>query len=201
MQVKSNSQSRQTRVCSATDWLYGPPAVNHSVTETTKLLFHQSPIQHSDYMVTGQWQCSHHWQLPAARWLHSWFLVFRKKTSVLLKTCAARIIFYRNPARYYSIIFRAQFIESIVWYGIIRVVLWSGYVISLIWGEKRCVSEMFDINVFVLWGKWNSMFPKFCGIKYLWTIFMTGQRQSSSERTYFWRIDHIEALIENVPWL
>ena len=31
------------------------------------------------------------------------------------------------------------------------------------------------------------MFPKFCGIKYLWTIFMTGQRQSFSERTYFWR--------------
>ena len=31
------------------------------------------------------------------------------------------------------------------------------------------------------------MFPKFCGIKYLGTIFMTGQRQSFSERTYFWR--------------
>ena len=31
-----------------------------------------------------------------------------------------------------------------------RVVLWSGYAISLIWGEKRCVSDMFDINVFVL---------------------------------------------------
>ena len=29
------------------------------------------------------------------------------------------VIFYRNPARYYSIIFRAQFIESIVWYSII----------------------------------------------------------------------------------
>ena len=33
---------------------------------------------------------------------------------------------------------------------IFRVVLWSGYAISLIWGEKRCVSDMFDINVFVL---------------------------------------------------
>ena len=36
---------------------------------------------------------------------------------------------------------------------VLRVVLWSGYAISLIWGEKRCVSDMFDINdinVFVL---------------------------------------------------
>ena len=32
---------------------------------------------------------------------------------------AGCVIFYRNPARYYSIIFWAQFIESIVWYGII----------------------------------------------------------------------------------
>ena len=69
----------------------------------------------------------------------------------------------------------------------LRVVLWSGYAISLIWGEKRCVSDMFDINSFCIVGKWNSMFPKFCGIKYLWTIFMTGQRQSFSERTYFWQ--------------
>ena len=30
---------------------------------------------------------------------------------------------------------------------ILRVVLWSGYAISLIWGEKQCVSDMFDINV------------------------------------------------------
>ena len=27
--------------------------------------------RHSDYMVTGQWHCSHHWQLLAAWWLHS----------------------------------------------------------------------------------------------------------------------------------
>ena len=33
---------------------------------------------------------------------------------------------------------------------LLRVVLRSGYTISLIWGEKRCVSDMFDINVFVL---------------------------------------------------
>ena len=32
----------------------------------------------------------------------------------------------------------------------LRVVLWSGYAINLIWGEKRCVSDTFDINVFVL---------------------------------------------------
>ena len=32
----------------------------------------QSPNRHSDYTVTGQWWCSHSWQLPAARWLHSW---------------------------------------------------------------------------------------------------------------------------------
>ena len=39
---------------------------------TAKLLFHQSPTLHSDYTVTGQWWCSHHWQLPAARWQHRW---------------------------------------------------------------------------------------------------------------------------------
>ena len=36
---------------------------------TGKLLFYQSRIRHSDYIVTGQWRCSHCWQLPAARWL------------------------------------------------------------------------------------------------------------------------------------
>ena len=39
------------------------------------------------------------------------------------------------------------------------------------------------------------MFPKFCGIKYLWTIFMTGQRQSFSERTYFWRNTALDATV------
>ena len=33
---------------------------------------------------------------------------------------------------------------------LLRVVLWSGSTISLICGEKRCVSDMFDIDVFVL---------------------------------------------------
>ena len=37
------------------------------------------------------------------------------------------------------------------------------------------------------------MFPKFCGIKYFWTIFITGQRQSFSERTYFWRNTTLDA--------
>ena len=37
---------------------------------TEKLLFHQSPTKHSDYTVTGQWRCSHCWQLLAAWWLH-----------------------------------------------------------------------------------------------------------------------------------
>ena len=36
---------------------------------TAKLLFHQSPMLHSDYTVTGQWQCSYCWQLPAIWWL------------------------------------------------------------------------------------------------------------------------------------
>ena len=81
-----------------------------------------------------------------------------------------------------------------------RVVLWSGYTISLIWGGKRCVSDMFDINVFCIVGKWNSMFPKFCGIKYLWTIFMTGQRQSFSERTYFWRNTTLDATVWGKIW-
>ena len=39
------------------------------------------------------------------------------------------------------------------------------------------------------------MFPKFCGIKYLWTIFMTGQRQSFSEITYFWRNTTLDATV------
>ena len=39
---------------------------------TTKLLLHQSPNRYNDYTVTGQWLCSHCWQLPAARWIHSW---------------------------------------------------------------------------------------------------------------------------------
>ena len=38
-----------------------------------------------------------------------------------------RVIFYRNPARYNSIIFQAQFIESIVWYGIIIECYYSKY--------------------------------------------------------------------------
>ena len=80
------------------------------------------------------------------------------------------------------------------------VVLWSGYAISLIWGEKRCVSDMFDINVFCIVGKWNSMFPKFCGMKYLWTIFMTGQRQSFSERTCFWRNTTFDATVWGKIW-
>ena len=37
---------------------------------------------------------------------------------------------------------------------------------------------------FCIVGKWNSMFPKFCGIKYLWPIFMTGQRQSFWGHTF-----------------
>ena len=43
---------------------------------TAKLLFHQSPTRHSDYTVTGQWRCSHCWQLLAARWLHRWSIVW-----------------------------------------------------------------------------------------------------------------------------
>ena len=35
-----------------------------------KLLFHQSPTRNSHYSVTGQWLCSHHWQLPVEQWLH-----------------------------------------------------------------------------------------------------------------------------------
>ena len=35
------------------------------------VLFHQSPMQHRDYTVTGQWQYNHHWQLLVALWLHS----------------------------------------------------------------------------------------------------------------------------------
>ena len=40
------------------------------ITYTTKFLFHQSTTRHGHYMVTGKWQSSHCWQLPAARWLH-----------------------------------------------------------------------------------------------------------------------------------
>ena len=80
------------------------------------------------------------------------------------------------------------------------VVLWSGYAISLIWGEKRCVSDMFDINAFRIVGKCNSMLPKFCGIKYLWTIFMTGQKQSFSERTYFWRNITLDVIVWGKIW-
>ena len=49
---------------------------------------------------------------------------------------------------------------------------------------------------FCIVGKWNSMFLKFChgGIKYLWTIFMTGQRQSCSERTYHYIILYFDNL-------
>ena len=39
------------------------------------------------------------------------------------------------------------------------------------------------------------MFPQFCGIKCLWTIFVTGQRQSFSERTYFWRNTTLDATV------
>ena len=53
---------------------------------------------------------------------------------------------------------------------------------------------------FCIVGKWNSMFPKFCGIKYLWTIFMTGQRQSFSERTYFWRNTILDATVWGKIW-
>ena len=48
---------------------------------------------------------------------------------------------------------------------------------------------------FCIVGKWSSMFPKFCGIKYLWTIFMTGQRQPFSERTYIWRNTTLDATV------
>ena len=85
----------------------------------------------------------------------------------------------------------------------IRVVLWSGYAISLIWGEKRCVSAWFQICLILMFcivGKWNSMFPKFCDIKYLWTIFMTGPRQSFSERTYFWRNTTLDATVWGKIW-
>ena len=44
------------------------------------------------------------------------------------------------------------------------------------------------------------MFLKFCGIKYLWTIFMTGQRQSFSERTYFWRNTTLDATVWGKMW-
>ena len=53
---------------------------------------------------------------------------------------------------------------------------------------------------FCIVGKWNSMFPKFCGIKYLWPIFMTGQRQSFSERTYFWRNTTLDAIVWGKIW-
>ena len=44
------------------------------------------------------------------------------------------------------------------------------------------------------------MLPKFCGIKYLWTIFMTEQRQSFSERTYFWRNTTLDATVWGKIW-
>ena len=53
---------------------------------------------------------------------------------------------------------------------------------------------------FCIVGEWNSMFPKFCGIKYLWTIFMTGQRQSFSERTHFWRNTTLDATVWGKIW-
>ena len=49
-------------------------------------------------------------------------------------------------------------------------------------------------------GKWNSMFAKFSGIKYWWTIFMTGQRRSFSERTYFWRNTTLDATVWGKIW-
>ena len=33
---------------------------------------------------------------------------------------------------------------------VLWVVLWSGYTTSLIWGEKRCVSNVIDFNIFIL---------------------------------------------------
>ena len=58
---------------------------------------------------------------------------------------------------------------------------------------------LFEIALCIV-GKWNSMFPKFCGIKSLWTIFMTGQGQSFSERTYFWRNTTLDATVWGKIW-
>ena len=65
---------------------------------------------------------------------------------------------------------------------------------------KNDVFQICLILMFCIAGKWNSMFPKFCGIKYLWTIFMTGQRQSFSERTYFWRNTTLDATVWGKIW-
>ena len=39
--------------------LMGSSVAAESNQYTAKLLFHQSPYRHSDFMVTGQWQCCH----------------------------------------------------------------------------------------------------------------------------------------------
>ena len=53
---------------------------------------------------------------------------------------------------------------------------------------------------FCIVGKWNSMFPKFCDIKSLWSIFMTGEKSSFSERTCFWRNTTLDATVWGKTW-
>ena len=52
------------------------------------------------------------------------------------------------------------------------------------------------------WKPWSGIvcFQSFVASKYLWTIFMTGQRQSFSERTFFWRNTTLDATVLGKIW-
>ena len=68
-------------------YLYAESCLTHGArmpyTYTAELLFHQSPMLHSYYMVTGQWQCSHLCKLPTVDQLCShWSLCSRQFTTV-----------------------------------------------------------------------------------------------------------------------
>ena len=65
---------------------------------------------------------------------------------------------------------------------------------------KNDVFQMWLILYFRIVGKWNSMFLKFCGTKSLWSIFMTGERASFSERTCFWRNTTLDATVWRETW-
>ena len=75
----------------------------------------------------------------------------------------------------------------------IRVVLWSGCTISLIWGEKRCVSDVFDINVFVLTYFWRNttldatVWGKYGMLWFLSTIIFLYCRQLKVLTPQIWR--------------
>ena len=71
--------------------------VNRSINLCILLFYLHSktpfPSSHlaGDYPVTGQWECSHHWQLPATQWLHSWStgwsLCYQQLTTVTTLHC------------------------------------------------------------------------------------------------------------------